>query len=138
MSKLTVTRLFWGSLIAIASGLVLFVIAGGLGYAGTAFLTNGQDVVGIQPTATTWLAGMFGIVAIVSLIGGGIAQFVAWIGALINTGQLADKTWFLVLLLLGIFGLGFIPMLVYVLAGPDGTATVAAPQQPGASLPKAA
>ena len=60
--------------------------------------------------------GVFGAIA---LVGGGVAQLVAWIGALISTAQLEDKTWFLILLLLGIFGLGFIPMLVYVVAGPD-------------------
>ena len=47
--------------------------------------------------------------------------FVAWIGAVINTSRLEDKTWFLLLLLLGLFSFGFIAMLVYVIAGPDGT-----------------
>ena len=45
----------------------------------------------------------------------------AWIGALVNTSALDDKTWFVILLVLGVLSFGFIPMLVYVLAGPDGT-----------------
>jgi hypothetical protein len=138
MSKLTVARIFWGSLIAIAGGLILFLIAGGLGFAGTAFIMNGPDVVGVQSTSLTWLAALMGMIGVIALVSGGIAQLVAWIGALINTAQLADKTWFLVLLLLGIFGLGFIPMLVYVLAGPDGTAPVAPAPQSTAGMPKPA
>jgi hypothetical protein len=39
---------------------------------------------------------------------------------LLNTSQLESKTWFLVLLLLGIFSFGVIAMLAYVIAGPDG------------------
>jgi hypothetical protein len=67
-----------------------------------------------------------------------IAQFVAWIGALMNTAQLTDKTWYVVLLLLGIFGPGFIPMLVYVLRGSDGAAAVVPAQQSAPNLAKAA
>jgi hypothetical protein len=58
---------------------------------------------------------------VVAFIGGSIAGLVAWIGALLNTAQLEDKAWFLVLLLLGIFSFGFIAMLAYVIAGPDAT-----------------
>jgi hypothetical protein len=52
---------------------------------------------------------------------------VSWIGALLNTWQLESKTWFAVLLLLGIFNLGFFAMFAYLIAGPDGRAT-GAPQ----------
>jgi hypothetical protein len=44
---------------------------------------------------------------------------VAWIGALVNTAQLDDKVWFIVLLVLGIWNLGVIAMIAYVIAGPD-------------------
>jgi hypothetical protein len=138
MSKHTVTRIFWGSLIAIAGGLIVFAIATGLGFAGTGLIMSGPDVVGVQPTSMTWFAASMGILAIVALVGGAIGQFVAWIGALLNTAQLPDKVWFVVLLLLGIFGVGFIPMLVYVLAGPDGTAQVEPARQPPTELPRAA
>ena len=50
-----------------------------------------------------------------------IGGLVSWIGALLNTAQLESKTWFLVLLLLGIFSFGLVAMIAYVVAGPDGT-----------------
>ena len=51
---------------------------------------------------------------------GGLAS---WIGALLNTWQLESRAWFVGLLLLGIFNLGFFAMVAYLLAGPDGTET---------------
>jgi hypothetical protein len=44
MSKSTITRLFVGSLLAIAGGLVLGFIAVLLGYSNGAFVMNGPDV----------------------------------------------------------------------------------------------
>jgi hypothetical protein len=91
---------------------------------------KGPDVIGIQPSSVTWQAMTIGVASVLALMGGGVGQLVAWIGALLNTVQLEDKTWFVVLLVLGMFGVGFIPMLVYVLACPDGAApmTTAPPQ----------
>ena len=62
------------------------------------------------------------VLGVLGIVAGGIGQFIAWIGALVNTSRLEDKTWFVVLLVLGLLSFGFIPMLVYVLGGPDGTA----------------
>lgn len=138
MSKLMVSRIFWGSLAAMLAGLVVLAIATGLGFAATGLIWRGPDIVGIQPTSTTWLAGGVGVVAVLAILVGALGGFVAWIGALLNTAQLDDKVWFLVLLLLGIFGLGVIPMLVYVLAGPDGTASPVPARQPPIEMPKAA
>jgi len=58
-------------------------------------------------------------------MGGLIAGLVAWIGALLNTWQLESKTWFVVLLLLGIFNFGFFAMIAYLVAGPDGATDAA-------------
>jgi H+/Cl- antiporter ClcA len=121
MSKTTVTRLFVGSLLAIVGGLVLAFIAAWVGYAPSAFVMNGPDVIGVQPTSLGWTAVGVGIIAILAILGGVIGQFVAWIGAVLTTAQVQDKSWFLVLLLLGLFSFGFIAMLFYVVAGPDGT-----------------
>jgi hypothetical protein len=99
MTKSTVNKLFVGSLIAIAGGTVLSLVAAIVAYTNSALIMNGPDVVGVEPTA-----------------------FASWIGAVLNTSRLEDKTWFIVLLVLGLFSFGFIAMLVYVLAGPDGTA----------------
>ena len=56
---------------------------------------------------------------------GGLVQLAAWIGALVNTYRLQDKTWFAVLLAGGLLGLafgllGFAAMVAYLVAGPDG------------------
>jgi hypothetical protein len=128
MSKSTVTRLFVGSLLAVAGGLVLGCIAVLLGYSNGAFVMNGPDVVGVQSTAIAWTVAAFVVIGILAIIGGVIGQFVAWIGAVLGTARLEDKTWFLVLLLLGVLSFGFVAMLAYVIAGPD-RATSAAEQR---------
>jgi hypothetical protein len=121
MSKSTVTKLFVGSLIAVVGGLALLIAGGLLAYANGGFDLSGPDVTGVNWSAFT--ASMIGlaIVGILAMIGGAIGQFVAWIGAVLNTSRLEDKTWFILLLVLGLLSFGFIAMLVYVLAGPDGT-----------------
>jgi hypothetical protein len=132
MSKATVTRLFLGSVIAVVAGAILAGIAVGLAMANDVFVMNGSDVVGVRggPLALALLG--LGVVGGIAIIGGFVGAFVSWIGALLNTSQLQSKTWFLVLLLLGIFNLGFFAMIAYVIAGPDGTpratpSTAAAP-----------
>jgi hypothetical protein len=132
MSKATVTKLFIGSLLAIAGGLALFLIAGLLAYANSAFVMNGPDVVGIQSGGLAWTAVMLAGVGILAMAAGAMGQFTAWIGAVLNTAQLQDKTWCVVLLFLGVVSFGFIAMLFYVVAGPDGTAAVAEQPQIGA------
>ena len=70
----------------------------------------------------------------IAVLGGIVTQFVAWIGAVINTNRLVDKTWFNVLLWCGVAGivlnffggfgalLGWGLMIVYLVGGPDGMA----------------
>jgi MFS family permease len=118
VSKRTVTRIFVASLIAIAGSLVLLFTAGGLAYANDVFVMDGPDVVGVRGSAFGWWMLGLAIVAAITLIGALIAQFVAWIGAVLNTSQLPDKTWFLVLLITGLLSFGFIPMIIYLIAGP--------------------
>ena len=69
-----------------------------------------------------------GVVGALAFSGGLIGGLISWIGALLNTAQLESKTWFLGLLLLGIFNFGFFAMIAYLIAGPDGTAS-ATPQR---------
>lgn len=121
MTKSTVTKIFIGSLVAIAGGVVLLVAGLFLAYVNNAFIMRGPDVVGIHASALTWSMAGLAIVGVLAVIGGALAQFVSWIGAVLNTSQLEDKTWFIVLLLLGLLSFGFIAMLVYLIAGPDGT-----------------
>ena len=121
MTKSTVTKIFIGSLFAIAGGVVLLAAGLFLAYVNGTFIMRGPDVVGIHPSAFTWSMGGLAVVGILAVVGGALAQFVAWIGAVLNTSRLEDKTWFVVLLVLGLLSFGFIAMLVYLVAGPDGT-----------------
>jgi hypothetical protein len=121
MSKATVTRLFIGSLIAFAAGTILAIAAVWLAIANNVFAMTGADVVGVRGGAAAWSLLGLGIVGGLVIAGGLVSGLVAWIGALLNTWQLENKTWFAVLLLLGIFNFGFIAMVAYLIAGPDGT-----------------
>jgi hypothetical protein len=120
MTKALVTRLFVGGIAAVIAGIFL-VLAAVLGaFASNVFEMNGSDVVGIRSDGSAWaLLGLM-IVGIVGVIGGAIAGLVSWIGALLNTVQLEDKTWFVLLLVLGLLSFGLVAMIAYVIAGPDG------------------
>jgi hypothetical protein len=122
MTKSTVTKIFIGSLIALASGLVLFVVAGLVAYGNNSFVMNGPDVVGIKPTLFGSTMVALAALGIIVMSGAAIAQLVAWVGAVLNTALLENKTWFIVLLLTGLLSFGFIAMIIYLIVGPDGTA----------------
>ena len=120
MTKSTIVKLFWGSIIGLVSGLVLMGITFALAISNDIFVMNGPDVAGIKSGALSWtLLGLMGL-AMVILLFAAVAHFVAWIGAVLNTAQLPDKTWFVVLLVVGLLGLVFIATVAYVIAGPDG------------------
>ena len=122
MTKPTIIRLFLGSLGAIVAGVLLVILSATAVLATGTWVVSGSEVTDfhLSPAAasTFWIAALGGLF----VVAGAIGQFVAWIGAVVNTARLTDKTWFLVLLVTGLLSFGFIAMLVYVLAGPDGTA----------------
>ena len=120
MYKSTVTRLFVGGMIAIIAGVLLAFGAVWAAYANAVFQMSGPDVVGIHSTPFAWTMGGVIVVAVLAVMGGAIAGLTAWIGALLNTAQLDDKTWFVLLLVLGLFSFGLLAMIAYVIAGPDG------------------
>jgi H+/Cl- antiporter ClcA len=120
MSKGTVTKVFLGSVVAVIAGAVLAFAAVWIAYANGAFVMSGPDVIGVQSTPQAWTIIGLGIVAALAMIAGFIGGLVSWIGALLNTAQLEDKTWFIVLLVLGLLSFGVIAMFAYVIAGPDG------------------
>jgi MFS family permease len=125
MSKATVTRLFIGAGLAMIAGAVLAFVAVGIAIANDVFVMNGSDIVGLRGFALGWAALGLGIVGVLAFMGGLIAGLVSWIGALLNTWQLDSKAWFIGLLLLGIFNLGFFAMVAYLIAGPDGRTAAA-------------
>jgi MFS family permease len=125
MTKTTVTRLFIGAGLAMIAGAVLAVASVSIAIANDVFVMNGSDIVGLRGSALGWTSLGFGTVGVLAIVGGLTAGLVAWIGALLNTWQLESKAWFIGLLLLGIFNLGFFAMVAYLIAGPDGKATAA-------------
>ena len=125
MSKATVKRLFIGSVLAAGAGTIVAILAVWAAIANDVFVMNGDDIAAIQGSLLAWVLLGFGIVGGLAVAGGLIGGLVSWIGALLNTSQLESKTWFLALLLLGIFNFGFFAMIAYLIVGPDGTTTVA-------------
>ncbi len=135
MSKSTITRVFVGSLLAIFGGLILAFAAVITASATGSLIMNGPDVTGVQNTTLAWTMVGLMILGGLAMVAGCFGQFVAWIGAVINTARLADKTWFIVLLLLGLLSFGFVAMLAYVIAGPDGTRAQVPPAPAARPLP---
>ncbi|HKT36899.1 MAG TPA: hypothetical protein VJR48_00920 [Ktedonobacterales bacterium] len=129
MSKASITRMWIAGLIVLVAGLAMGGISLGLMLAngGTwvpAASGSGSDFV---PTINGffWTTVGFMIVGFTIAVAGGIVQLAAWIGALVNTYQIEDKAWFIILLAGGLLGLvsgviGFAAMVAYLVAGPDG------------------
>lgn len=131
MRKSTVTKTWFGGLLLLAVGLLVAGISIGLmlAYGGTftkAPFGNAYDFVPRYDDVFWTTIGIMVVGFVVAAIGG-LVQLAAWIGALINTFQLPDKTWFAVVLAGGLLGLafglvGFAAMVAYLIAGPDGMA----------------
>lgn len=119
MTKSTISRLFIGSVLAVIAGLFLGFAALLAAIAAGAFVMDGPDVVGFEGSAFTWSMIGLGVLSVLAIVLGGIGGLVAWIGALIDTAQLEDKTWFILLLVLGLLSFGFVAMIAYVIAAPD-------------------
>jgi hypothetical protein len=131
MRKSTVTKTWFGGLLLLAVGLLVAGISIGLmlAYGGTftrAPVGNAYDFVPRYDGVFWTTIGIMVVGFVVAAIGG-LVQLAAWIGALVSTFQLPDKTWFAVVLAGGLLGLafglvGFAAMVAYLIAGPDGVA----------------
>lgn len=121
MSKSTVVKWFFGSLIGLAGGVILLLGSGAAALANDVFIMRGPDVVGIRSGGLAWTLIGLGALAVLVMMAAAVALFVAWIGAVLNTASLPSKTWFVLLLVVGLLGLVFLATLAYVIAGPDGT-----------------
>ena len=137
MSKATVTKLFIGAGLAIIAGAILAIASVSIAIANNVFVMNGADVVGLRATPVAWVTLPLGAVGALAILGGMAAGLVAWIGALLNTWQLQSKAWFIGLLLLGIFNLGFFAMIAFLLAAPDGASDAAIRSRNATSRPAA-
>lgn len=129
MTKLGVTRMWVAGLIVLVAGLLVGGVSLGL------MLTNGGTWVpaasgnggsDFVPTINGffWTTVGFMIAGFTVAAVGSVIQLAAWIGALVNTYQLEDKAWFIVLLAGGLLGLafglvGFAVMVAYLVAGPE-------------------
>jgi hypothetical protein len=135
MSKKQVTRLFVAGAVACGVGVVLGIAALWTALAGDAIDFGGDYVVEVNGGSGAWTALGLVVVGSLAILAGTVAAVASWIGALLNTWQLEDKTWFGALLALGLLGLGVVAMIGYVVAGPDGTRPNAAhPHVAGAAL----
>jgi hypothetical protein len=122
MPKSTVTRLFVGGIvITLVGSLLLLAAIWGAFASGTIVFGGPNGPVQVTGGSTAWLLVGLGIVGVLVIIGGFAAAVLSWFGALLNTFALEDRTWFLIILVLGLFSFGFIAMVAYVVAGPDST-----------------
>lgn len=126
MSKKMVVRFFIWSLLGLLASTAMVIAAVVVGVLSNAFVVRGNDVVGIHRNGSVIVAVTMASAGALVLIAACIGQFVAWIGAVLNTYELADKTWFVILLVAGLLSVGFIVTLVYVLIGPDSTQVASA------------
>src|SRR5579864_7747278 len=104
MNKALISKIWLGGLVVGGLGLVLAAVGTGvmLGLGGH-FVWRGADIVGFTPSYNAEFWTGVGLITGggVVVLGGMLAQFVAWIGALINTWPIGDKLWFVLLLVLG-------------------------------------
>jgi hypothetical protein len=78
-----------------------------------------RPILGVEASPFAWAIVAIAVISLLAVAGGAIGGVVRWLGAL-NTALLDDKTWFTVLLVLGLFTFGFVGKIAYVIAGPDG------------------
>jgi hypothetical protein len=147
MAKSTVTKIWVVGLIVLVAGLLVGGTSLGLMLAYGGHFTSAPD--GTGSTFAPTLNSFFWIMVSLMTIGfgtaavGGVLQLAAWVGALVTTYQMLDKTWFVVLLVGGIIGLSFTliayaVMIAYFVAGPDSLQTkpsqIPTPVSPPAQL----
>jgi hypothetical protein len=123
-------------MLAVLAGAILAVATVWVAIANDVFVMDGPDIVGLNGSPLGVALVGLGILGAAMILAGLIAGLVSWIGALLNTARIAHKAWFIALLLSGILSVGFIAMIAYVVAGPDGTIDAGrkTPQVPGAVL----
>ncbi len=146
MKKSLITKTWIAGLVVFIVGLIIGGVSLGLmlaygGHFTAAANGNGSNFVpsldSVFWTTVSVMSAGFLVAA-----AGYIGLLAAWIGSIVNTYPLQDKTWFIVLLVGGVLGLGFgllgfAAMLAYLIAGPDGHSAQRVPQsaQPASFVP---
>ena len=132
MTKSTITKIWVAGLIVIVAGLAIGGTSLGLMLANAGHWdpVPGTNSWNFVPTLDSyfWTTLAFTITGFTAAAAGLIVQLVAWVGAVVNTSRLTDKTWFMVVLVGGLIGfamapVGFAAMVAYLIAGPDEHAT---------------
>src|SRR5262245_19608370 len=126
MCKTTITWLFGAATAAVVTGIVIRIVAVVVGLVNGAVVLGGPQAVALNGDTLAWTVASL-VVASLLIAAGTVAALASWVGALLNTSRLEDKTWFAALLVLGLVSLGWVAVIAYVLAGPDGTARDATP-----------
>ena len=130
MTKSLITKTWIGGLAVFAAGIIVAVVGVFLmlAYGGTFTQIAGTNNYNFDPNINGFFWVTIGLIVTGGVIAfiGSIAQFVAWIGGMINSYALPDRAWFAVLLIGGVLSfafapLGFAAMLAYVIGAPDGT-----------------
>lgn len=128
MSKSLVVKTWVGGFAALVLGLMVvgFGLVMVLAFGGTWHATGGNSYQFVGAQDGAFWTGVAAIVAGgVIAAAGSLVQLIAWVGALINSYALAERTWFVVLLVGGLVGFffalaGFAVMVAYLVAAPDG------------------
>jgi len=130
MTKPTISKSWIGGLAVFAAGIIVAGVGvfGMLAYGGTFTQVPGSSNYDYTPTINGFFWTTVGLIVAGGVVGliGSLVQLMAWIGALVNSYALPEKTWFLVLLLGGLLSFAFAPigfaaMVAYVVAAPDST-----------------
>jgi hypothetical protein len=119
MSKQMIAKLFFGSLAAFVGSILVAAAAVMVAVNRDVFMMNGPHVAGLRSGTGAWAALTLGVLAMILLLASVVGGFVAWLGALAATGGRTDKSWFVVLLVLGLLSIGFLATLIYLVAGPQ-------------------
>ena len=127
MSKQMIGRLFFGSLTAFVGSMLVAAAAVLVAVNWDVFIMDGPDVGGVRSGAGAWSALTLGVLAVILVVASAVGGFVSWLGALAATGGRADKSWFIVLLVLGLLSIGFLATLIYLVAGPEDEPVPAEP-----------
>ena len=130
MTKSLITKVWIGGLAVFAAGIVVAIIGVFLmlAYGGTFTQLAGTNNYNFDPNVNGFFWVTIGLIVTGGVIAfvGSIMQFVAWIGGMVNSFALPERTWFAILLIGGVLSfvfapLGFAAMLAYVIGAPDGT-----------------